>query len=422
MTPHDKTLSALLAELKTDEKSGLSSQEAAARLARDGENRLREGKKKTNLQRFAEQFKDVMILILLAAAVISFIVACSTGEPSEFFEPLLIVAIVIANAVMGVMQESKAEKALEALKNLSAPHARVLRDGKEAIVDASKLVVGDIVLLEAGDFVPADARLLTSSSLKSEESALTGESVPSEKDAEAVVAAGAPLGDRHNMVYSGCSITYGRATAVVTATAMNTEMGKIAGLLDASEDGQTPLQQKLANMGKYLGIVALAACAVIFVLGLLDGIPVMEIFMTAVSLAVSAIPEGLPAIVTIVLAIGVQRMVKKNAIIRRLPAVLRRGHLLGEDRHPHPEPHDLNARLRRRRGGNGGHLRQQLRAGPPPAAIRGPVLRRLGGLLPRGRKAPGRPHGDGHHRGRAQERHGEGRAQRAVPAPCRPAL
>ena len=321
MTPHDKTLSALFAELKTDEKNGLSSQEADARLARDGENRLREGKKKTNLQRFAEQFKDVMILILLAAAVISFIVACSTGEPSEFFEPLLIVAIVIANAVMGVMQESKAEKALEALKNLSAPHARVLRDGKEAIVDASKLVVGDIVLLEAGDFVPADARLLTSSSLKSEESALTGESVPSEKDAEAVVAADAPLGDRHNMVYSGCSITYGRATAVVTATAMNTEMGKIAGLLDASEDGQTPLQQKLANMGKYLGIVALAACAVIFVLGLLDGIPVMEIFMTAVSLAVSAIPEGLPAIVTIVLAIGVQRMVKKNAIIRRLPAV-----------------------------------------------------------------------------------------------------
>ena len=321
LTPHDKTLPALLAELKTDEKSGLSSQEAAARLARDGANRLREGKKKTNLQRFAEQFKDVMILILLAAAVISFIVACSTGEPSEFFEPLLIVAIVIANAVMGVMQESKAEKALEALKNLSAPHARVLRDGKEAIVDASKLVVGDIVLLEAGDFVPADARLLTSSSLKSEESALTGESVPSEKDAEAVVAADAPLGDRHNMVYSGCSITYGRATAVVTATAMNTEMGKIAGLLDASEDGQTPLQQKLANMGKYLGIVALAACAVIFVLGLLDGIPVMEIFMTAVSLAVSAIPEGLPAIVTIVLAIGVQRMVKKNAIIRRLPAV-----------------------------------------------------------------------------------------------------
>ncbi|MGI5884950.1 MAG: cation-translocating P-type ATPase [Candidatus Spyradocola sp.] len=321
MTPHDPNLPELLQELQTDAKVGLTASEAAARLARDGENRLRERKKKTTLQRFAEQFKDVMILILLAAAVVSFVVACSTGEASEFFEPLLIVAIVIANAVMGVMQESKAEKALEALKNLSAPHARVVRDGKESIVDATQLVAGDIILLEAGGFVPADARLLESSSLKSEESALTGESVPAEKDAQAVVAADAPLGDRHNMVYSGCSITYGRAVAVVTNTGMNTEMGKIANLLNSSEDGQTPLQQKLANMGKYLGIVALAACAVIFVLGLFDGIPVMEIFMTAVSLAVSAIPEGLPAIVTIVLAIGVQRMVRKNAIIRRLPAV-----------------------------------------------------------------------------------------------------
>ena len=187
MTPHDQNLSDLLKALGADERAGLSSQEAAARLARNGENRLKEGKKKTNLQRFAEQFKDVMILILLGAAAISFIVACSTGEPSEFFEPLLIVAIVIANAVMGVMQESKAEKALEALKNLSAPHARALRDGKETIIDATNLVVGDVILLEAGDFVPADARLIESSSLKSEESALTGESVPSEKEADAVV-------------------------------------------------------------------------------------------------------------------------------------------------------------------------------------------------------------------------------------------
>ena len=321
LTPHDKTLSALLAELKTDEKSGLSSQEAAARLARDGENRLREGKKKTNLQRFAEQFKDVMILILLAAAVISFIVACSTGEPSEFFEPLLIVAIVIANAVMGVMQESKAEKALEALKNLSAPHARVLRDGTEQIIDAASLVPGDIIRLEAGDFVPADARLLHSAGLKSEESALTGESVPSEKDAQEPVSADAALGDRVNMVFSGCSVTYGTATAVVTATGMQTEMGKIAGLLSGEEETQTPLQKKLASLGKILGFVALGACAIIFVVGLLNGIDVLEIFMTSVSLAVSAIPEGLPAIVTIVLSIGVQRMVKKNAIIRRLPAV-----------------------------------------------------------------------------------------------------
>ncbi|MGN1248738.1 MAG: cation-translocating P-type ATPase, partial [Candidatus Spyradocola sp.] len=234
---------------------------------------------------------------------------------------LLIVAIVIANAVMGVLQESKAEKALDALKNLSAPHARVLRDGKESVVDAKALVPGDVILLEAGDFVPADARLITAASLKCEESALTGESVPAEKDAQTTVPDDAPLGDRRNMVYSGCSVTYGRATAVVTATGMNTEMGKIANLLDSSEDTQTPLQKKLANLGKYLGILALAACAVVFVVGLFNGMDVMDIFMTAVSLAVSAIPEGLPAIVTIVLAIGVQRMVKRNAIIRRLPAV-----------------------------------------------------------------------------------------------------
>jgi len=321
MTPHDSDLNQLLAELKTGSATGLTAQEAADRLARDGENRLREKKKKTMLQRFLEQFKDVMILILLAAAAISFVVACSSGEMHEFFEPLLIVAIVVANAVMGVMQESKAEKALDALKNLSAPHARVIRDGKETVVDAAQLVVGDIILLEAGDFVPADARLITAASLKSEESALTGESVPSEKDAYAPVAADAPLGDRKNMVYSGCSITYGRGTAVVTGTGMNTEMGKIANLLDSAEDGETPLQRKLATMGKYLGIVALAACAVVFIVGWLNGLDIMDMFMTAISLAVSAIPEGLPAIVTIVLSIGVQRMVKKNAIIRRLPAV-----------------------------------------------------------------------------------------------------
>ena len=248
-------------------------------------------------------------------------VVCAEQNWGELFEPALILLIVILNAVMGVVQESKAEKALDALKNLSAPHARVIRDGKEMVVEAAELVPGDIIHLEAGDFVPADARLLQSAGLKSEESALTGESVPSEKDALAEVEDKAPLGDRHNMVYSGCSITYGTATAVVTATGMDTEMGKIANLLDSENDGQTPLQKKLADLGKYLGIVALAACAVIFIVGILNGIPVLEIFMTSVSLAVSAIPEGLPAIVTIVLSIGVQRMVKKNALIRRLPAV-----------------------------------------------------------------------------------------------------
>ena len=311
----------VLQSLQTDPAQGLSAAEAARRLEQHGANVLREKKKKTNLQRFLDQFKDVMILILIAAAIVSFVIACIEGNPGEFFEPALILLIVILNAVMGMLQESKAEKALDALKSMSAPHARVLRDGTEQIIDAASLVPGDIIRLEAGDFVPADARLLHSAGLKSEESALTGESVPSEKDAQQPVAADAALGDRVNMVFSGCSITYGTATAVVTATGMQTEMGKIAGLLSGEEETQTPLQKKLASLGKILGFVALGACAIIFVVGLLNGIDVLEIFMTSVSLAVSAIPEGLPAIVTIVLSIGVQRMVKKNAIIRRLPAV-----------------------------------------------------------------------------------------------------
>ena len=321
MTPHNTPQADLLKELRTSLEAGLSSQEAQQRLGKYGENKLAEKKKKTNLQRFLEQFKDAMIIILLLAAAVSFVVACFGHDPMEFFEPLLILLIVVLNAVLGMVQEAKAEKALDALKSMSAPHARVLRDGKEQVIDAAQLVPGDVIRLEAGDFIPADARLLKSVSLKSEESALTGESVPSEKDAAALVEEKAPLGDRSNMVFSGCSVTYGTATAVVTGTGMNTEMGKIAGLLEGEEEGQTPLQQKLAQLGKYLGFVALAACAVIFVVGLVNGINVLEIFMTAVSLAVSAIPEGLPAIVTIVLAIGVQRMVKKNALIRRLPAV-----------------------------------------------------------------------------------------------------
>lgn len=308
-------------ELSSDMERGLSSRQVLELYDRHGPNKLKEKKKKTNIQRFFDQFKDVMILILLAAAAISFVIACIEKEPMEFFEPLLILLIVVLNAVMGMLQESKAEKALDALKNMSAPHARVIRDGEEKIIEASELVPGDIIRLEAGDFIPADARLLHSVSLKSEESALTGESVPSEKVSELVIDENAPLGDRANMVFSGCSITYGTAIAIVTATGMDTEMGRIANLLEDEGDTQTPLQKKLAQLGKYLGILALAACGIIFVVGLTSGIPVLEIFMTSVSLAVSAIPEGLPAIVTIVLSIGVQRMVKKNALIRRLPAV-----------------------------------------------------------------------------------------------------
>ena len=311
----------VLDNLNTNEAHGLNRDTVSKLQQQLGPNRLKEKKKKTNLERFIEQFKDAMILILIAAAVVSFVIACIEQNPREFFEPLLILLIVVLNAIMGVMQESKAEKALDALKNMSAPHARVIREGKEEIIDASELVPGDIIKLEAGDFIPADARLLHSVSLKSEESALTGESIPSEKDADAEVKENAPLGDRSNMVFSGCSITYGTATAVVTAIGMDTQMGKIANLLDSESATQTPLQIKLAKLGKYLGILALLACAVIFVVGLLNGIPLIEIFMTSVSLAVSAIPEGLPAIVTIVLSIGVQRMVKRNALIRRLPAV-----------------------------------------------------------------------------------------------------
>ncbi len=322
MSAHNQPGETVLQDLQTNAETGLSSADVRRLQATFGENRLQEKKKKSIIRRFFDQFKDVMILILIAAAIISLVMVCLEQNWGELFEPGLILLIVILNAVMGVYQEGKAERALDALKNMSAPHARVIRDGKESVIDAAALVPGDIIKLEAGDFVPADARLLASTSLKSEESALTGESVPSEKDASLLVEENAPIGDRTNMVFSGCSITYGTAVAVVTGTGMNTEMGKIAGLLDGEENTQTPLQKKLAQLGKYLGIMALAACAVIFAVGVFsDSMDIKDVFMTAISLAVSAIPEGLPAIVTIVLAIGVQRMVKKNALIRRLPAV-----------------------------------------------------------------------------------------------------
>lgn len=321
MKPYSISSSDLAANLKTNQEKGLTNASVNERLAQYGENKLEEKKKKSNFARFIDQFKDAMILILIAAAAVSFIVACVEGEAKEFFEPVLIMLIVILNAFMGVIQESKAEKALDALKNMSAPHARVIREGRELVIDAKGLVPGDLIKLEAGDFIPCDARLVRSVSLKSEESALTGESVPSEKDANVIIDENAPLGDRTNMVFSGCSIATGTALALVCDTGMSTEMGKIAGLLNNEVSTQTPLQQKLAKLGQMLGIVALAACAVIFAVGMASGMEILDIFMTAVSLAVSAIPEGLPAIVTIVLSIGVQRMVKRNAIIRRLPAV-----------------------------------------------------------------------------------------------------
>ncbi|MBP1554539.1 MAG: cation-translocating P-type ATPase [Oscillospiraceae bacterium] len=310
----------VLEELGSDVAAGLSSEEVLGRKERYGENALAEKPPKTLLQRFISQFADILIIILLISAAISFTVSLISDDES-FFEPILILVIVIINACIGVFQESKAEKALDALKKMSSPHARVLRDGEERMVDTKELVPGDIIRLEAGDFVPADARLIRASNLKVEEAALTGESLPVEKDPAAEIRENAPLGDRIDMVYSGCSVSYGTGMAVVTATGMDTEMGKIASLLNEETEEETPLQQKLAQLGKILGYICLAACAVVFVVGLIDGMSPLDIFMVAVSLAVSAIPEGLPAIVTIVLSIGVQRMVEHNAIIRSLPAV-----------------------------------------------------------------------------------------------------
>ncbi|MBR2449213.1 MAG: cation-translocating P-type ATPase [Clostridia bacterium] len=331
MIPHSQSQEKVLNELNVDSTIGLSSAQVVERREKFGENKLKEKKKKTNLERFFEQFKDAMIIILLIAAAVSLgiaiynTIANNHFDLVEMIEPFLILAIVLINAIMGVVQESKAEKALDALKNMSAPHARVIRDGVEKIIMSAELVPGDIIKLEAGDFVPADARLIKSVNLKSEESALTGESVPSEKFADAEVKEKAPIGDRTNMVFSGCSITYGTAIAVVTATGMDTEMGKIAGILANEEETKTPLQEKLAKLGSMLGILVLGICFVMFVVQLIrDGFGFDNIingFMSAISLAVSAIPEGLPAVVTIVLSIGVQRMVKRNAIIRRLPAV-----------------------------------------------------------------------------------------------------
>ncbi len=319
MKAHSTSIEEVLKHLKVSAERGLATEEASRRLEEFGPNQLKAKPKRSLIKRFLDQFRDFMIIILIIAAAVSFVVAIYEG--TGLFEPVLIIFIVVLNAIMGVVQESKAEQALEALQELSAPQARVIRDGRDVIIEASQLVPGDIIKLEAGDFIPADARIIESASLKSEEAALTGESVPSEKDARAGVEPDAPLGDRVNMLYSGCSVTYGTGRAVVTATGMQTEMGKIADLLESEGDGETPLQHKLHVLGKYLGFLALGICAIIFAIGLWDGMPIMEIFMIAVALAVSAIPEGLPAIVTIVLAIGVQRMARRNAIIRKLSAV-----------------------------------------------------------------------------------------------------
>ena len=293
--------------------------EINSRIEKYGKNELKAEKKKSLFVKFLEQFKDFMIIILIIAAVVSGVISIAQGE--GLTDSIIILIVVIANAIIGVAQEAKAEKSLEALQKLSGHEAKVVRDGNVKVVPAVDLVPGDIVILDTGDYVPADLRIIQAINLKSQESSLTGESVPVEKEANAIEEQEVPIGDRINMLFSSSLITYGRGKAIVVETGMQTEVGKIAGMLSTSEEKETPLQEKLNNLGKTLGIVALIICALIFGVGLLQGKPVVSMFMTAVSLAVAAIPEGLAAVSTIVLAIGVQKMVKKNAIVKHLPAV-----------------------------------------------------------------------------------------------------
>lgn len=307
-------------KLGSETDRGLSSREAEKRLGRDGENLLRGKKKKSLAAEFFEQFKDFTVIVLLIASGVSFATSF-LEERGDFADPIMILIIVILNAAVGVIQQRRAEHSLEALKNMSAPTATVIRDGKETIIPASKLVRGDIIEVRAGDLVPADARLITSHSLFAQESALTGESVPCEKDARAAVKKGSEQAEIKNMIFSSTVITAGHARAVVTETGMDTAVGKIAHLLNTEDEPTTPLQIKLAKIGKALGIGALSVCALIFMLSTLRGMGVLSAFMLSVSLAVAAIPEGLPAVVTVVLSLGVQRMAKSNAVIRRLPAV-----------------------------------------------------------------------------------------------------
>ncbi|UQZ37674.1 ATPase [Paenibacillus sp. PK3_47] len=310
---HTLDTAEVLKRLETEE-NGLSSGRAGELLTRYGKNMLQEAKPKSLLAKFIEQFKNVMIFILLAAAVLS-------GILGEWTDTVIILLVVVLNAVLGVIQENKAEQALEALKSMSSPMARVRRDGQVREIKSEELVPGDIVLLEAGNVVPADVRLLETASLQIEEAALTGESLPSDKQTGVLEGEDLVIGDRSNMAYMSSSVTYGRGLGVVTATGMSTEVGKIAGYISGAETEVTPLQKKLDELGKYFTFIILGVCIVIFAVGLLQGREMLDMLLTSISLAVAAIPEGLPAIVTIILALGVQRMAGRKAIIRKLPAV-----------------------------------------------------------------------------------------------------
>ena len=306
-------------ELETDIENGLNKEETEEKRKKYGFNELEAKKKESLLVKFLKQFKDFMIIILIIAAIVSAFVGVKEGE--GFTDSIIIMVVVIVNAIIGLVQENKAEKSLEALQKLSAHASKVIRNGELQVIPARELLPGDIVVLETGDYVPADIRLTEAINLKIQESALTGESVPIEKTTDVITDNETSLGDRKNMAFSSSMVTYGRGKGIVTAIGMNTEVGKIAGMLNEVEEKETPLQKRLNDLGKTLGIVCLIICAVIFLIGIAEGKELVDMFMTAVSLAVAAIPEGLAAVSTIVLAIGMQRMVKKNAIVKKLPAV-----------------------------------------------------------------------------------------------------
>ena len=317
---HTEELSQVLKKLKTNEKLGLKADEAKSRLETYGENKLKEKKKESLFVKFIKEFNDFMIIALIVAAIISAVVSKLNGE-ADYVDSIIIIAIVIFNAIMGLVQEEKAEKSLEALKKMSAPSAKVIRDGRVQEIDALQVVPGDIVVLEAGNYVPADCRLINSYNLKIEESALTGETIPTNKDSGRILKENTAMGDLCNMAFATTVVVNGHGEAVVVDTGMNTRVGKIAGMIIEDESPDTPIQKKLNEVGKMLAIACIVICVLIFVIGIFKKIPIVEMFMTSVGLAVAAIPEGLPAIVTIMLSIGVTRMAKKNSIIRKLPAV-----------------------------------------------------------------------------------------------------
>ena len=307
-------------KLKTNIERGLTDEEAKNRRTKYGINKLQEGKKTSLLVKFIKQFNDFMIIILIASAVISAGIAYMQHS-NDYIDSIIIIGIVILNALMGVVQESKAEKSIEALQKLAAPQAKVRRNGEVKSIPSQEVVPGDLVIIETGSYIPADARLISTYNFKVEESALTGETLPVEKDANKILKDRIALGDMENLVFATTIAVSGHAEAIVTETGMNTKVGKIAQMIINDESPETPLQKRLGEVGKRLGITALIICSLVFVIGLLRNIPTMEIFMTSVGLAVAAIPEGLPAVVTIMLSIGITRMAKKNSIIRKLPAV-----------------------------------------------------------------------------------------------------